>query len=153
MTFFRYILRIVILFYFVLPIAGCSNDVDYTPPASNNDIAITHYSFGKIIIDGKEYNGDVSISPEGRVSSWSFDYNSHFIEARDFRKLISNEIKILIIGIGYNSAASLSNEAIELIENFVSNGIEVKILSTSKAVKLFNASSKKGLLALFHLNC
>jgi len=153
MTVFRYIPQIIIFISFILNIAACSNDVDYEPPSSNTGIAITHYSFGKMVIDGKDYNNDISISLEGKVKGWSFDYDSHLIEARDFKKLISGKVKTLIIGIGYHSAASLSSEAIAYIEQIKSKGIEVKVLSTSKAVKLFNASAKKGMIAYFHLNC
>jgi len=150
---FHYIFKIIISIHLVMIITGCTNDVDYTPPLSNTDTAITHYSFGKMVIDGKNHDADVSILSEGKVGGWSFDYNTHIIESSDFQELISDDIRILIIGIGYNSAASLSTKALEFIEQIRSKGIEVKILSTSKAVKLFNSLPKKGLLACFHLNC
>ena len=114
--------------HLVLVVAACSNDVDYEPPASNSGMAITHYSFGKMVVDGKSFDGDISISPQGAIKNWSFDYNSHLIEARNFKDLISRDVKTLILGIGYNSAASLSSEAIEFIEKIKSKGIEVKIL-------------------------
>ncbi len=153
MKILRCFLKILMSLHLVLVIAACSNDVDYKPPVSSSEMAITHYSFGKMVIDGKNYDSDLSVSPQGAIKNWSFDYNSHLIEARNFKNLISGDVKTLILGIGYNSAASLSSDALAFIEKIKSKGIEVKILSTGKAVKLFNASAKKGLLAIFHLNC
>ncbi|MCP3871625.1 MAG: hypothetical protein GY699_00500 [Desulfobacteraceae bacterium] len=59
----------------------------------------------------------------------------------------------MIIGIGYNCAASLTNGTLEFLEQPKAKEIKLYILSTSEAVKLFNASSKKELLSFFHLNC
>jgi len=65
----------------------------------------------------------------------------------------SLKAKAIIVGTGYNGAASLNTEAKELVDQIRAKGIEVHIMPTSEAVKLFNKTSKKGLLACFHLNC
>ena len=140
-------------FCLCLVLAGCSGDVDYTPPAGSKEMAITHYSFGKIVVDGTEYTSDIVISPGRNISSWSFDTTSHMIEAGDIEKLVNRDVQTVIIGIGYNSAASFSTSALEFFDRLRAKGIEVFQLSTSKAVKRFNDSPKKGLLAFLHLNC
>ena len=132
---------------------ACSNNVDYTPPAGNTDIAITHYSFGKIVIDGETYTSDMVIASGEKVSSWSFDYESHYIDPHNIKPHITENAKEMIIGIGYNSAASMSSESLQFIKDLKAKGILVQILSTSEAVKLFNISDKTELLAFFHLNC
>ena len=149
----RYILQIIISIYLALSITGCSDNVEYTPPSNSTETAITHYSFGKMVIDGKDHNGDISISPDDKIRGWSFDYNSHIIDDWNFKKLIGSDVKTLIIGTGYNGAASLSTLATELIEQLKAKGIQVQVMTTSDAVRLFNKISKEGVLACFHLNC
>lgn len=154
MIFRRYTLQIILFFGITLSIAGCSNDVDFTPPAGSDETAITHYSFGKMVIDGQDHDSDLVIVPEGKVKYWGFDPDNNHIFSREFiEDLITDKVKTIIIGTGYNGAASLNAEAQELVEQIKSKGIQVHIMPTSEAVKLFNASSKRGLLACFHLNC
>jgi len=153
MTFLRCTLQIILCFCIILHIAACSNDIDYTPPAGSTERAITHYSFGKMIIDGHKHNTDLAILPDGKVCSWSFDYDSHEIVPGDFKALITDDVKTVIIGTGYNGLASLTPKAKELFDQIRAKGIQVQVMPTSDAVKLFNGSSKKGLLVCFHLNC
>lgn len=148
-----YTLRIILFFGLALNIVGCSNNVEYTPPEGSTEIAITYYTFGRMVIDGKDYNGDLAILPGGNIQDWSFNGVTHLISSNDFKSLITDEVEVLIIGTGYNGAASLTAEGKEEVEQIKARGIQVQVMPTSDAVKLFNASSKKGLLACFHLNC
>ncbi len=149
----RKILLIVSIVLGGVVLAACSNNVDFIPPPGSTEIAITHYSFGKMIIDGQSHNGDLAILPEGKLHGWSFDYDSHEIIPENFKALITDEVKIVIIGTGYNGAAFLAAKAKEFVELIRAKGIQIHIMPTRNAVKLFNSTSKKGLLACFHLNC
>ncbi len=153
MNFHPYTLFIVFFLGLGLNLMGCSNNVDYDPPAGSAETAVTHYSFGKMVIDGKVHNGDLTIMPGGKVNSWSFNYDSHEIVEKDFKDLVTDDVKVVIIGLGYNGAAFLTKKAKEWIDQLKARGILIHAMPTSKAVKLFNESSKKGLLACFHLNC
>lgn len=153
MTVLRYTLTVILYVGLIFNTTGCSNNVEYTPPKGSTDIAITYYAFGKMVIDGKEYNQDLAIFPGGKIGGWSFNYASHLITPNDFKALITDRVKTVIIGTGYSGAASLSAEGKKAIEEIRAKGIQIHVLSTGKAVKLFNASSKKGLLCCFHLNC
>ncbi|MCP3898510.1 MAG: hypothetical protein GY707_02115 [Desulfobacteraceae bacterium] len=153
MNFLLNTLKTILYVSLTINIIGCSNTVEYTPPDGSTEMAITHYAFGKMVVDKKEYTGDLAILPEGEIRAWSFDYGSHSIVPNDFRPLITDRVKTFIIGTGHDSAAYLSKEGKEAIEQLRAKGIKVHVLSTSDAVKLFNASSKQGLLACFHLTC
>lgn len=147
------LLKIFIVFFLVFcALAGCS-DVKYTPPEGSTEIAITHYSFGKMVIDKKEYTGDLAILPGGKITSFSFDYGSHSISPNDFKDLITDNVKVVIFGTGYEGLAYLSAKGKEMVEQMRAKGIKVEVMPSSDAVRLFNASSKKGLLVCFHLNC
>ena len=154
MIFRRYTLQIILGFGITLYIAGCSNNVDFTPPAGSTETAITHYSSGKMVIDGQDHNTDLTILPGGKVSYWGFDPDNNHIFSKEFiEDLITDKVKTIIIGTGYSGFASLNAEANKLVEQMRAKGIQVHVMPTGDAVKLFNASSKKGLLACFHLTC
>jgi hypothetical protein len=134
--------------------AACStSDVDYTPPPGSTETAITHYSFGKMVIDGKTYRSDVAILPGGKVSRWSFELSSHEIWAEHLRDFVSDRVGTIIIGTGFGGRAALTAPARDMIDKLKAEGVVVHIDLTSDAVQLYNASPKKGLLAFFHLNC
>ena len=44
--------RLLSLLPLALLLAACSHDVNYEPPAGNSETAITHYSFGQMVVDG-----------------------------------------------------------------------------------------------------
>ncbi len=153
MTSSRYFVRCILSFGFALIIIGCSKNVDYTPPANSTDMAITHYTFGKIIIDGDSFTDDLVILPDGKITSWSFDYTNHIINSKNLEPLINGEVKEIIIGTGHSGQATLAEETLKFLEGLGIKGIKAKELPTGKAVKLFNASEKKGLLVFLHLTC
>ncbi|MGB0683891.1 MAG: MTH938/NDUFAF3 family protein [Magnetovibrionaceae bacterium] len=114
-------------------------------------MAITHYSYDKITIDGEKFDMDLIISPSGDVSSWAFDRVTHRITPVDFQDLVTEEVKTIIIGTGYNGDGYLDAEAKALTKELQGKGVAVHILPTSKAVNLFNATPKQGLLTLLHI--
>jgi hypothetical protein len=154
MIFRRFLLQIIFCIGITLYMAGCSENVDFTPPAGSTETAITHYSFGKMVIDGREHDADLAILPGGKISYWGFDPSSNHIFSKELiKELITDKVKTIIIGTGHSGAASLNAEAREWVEQMRAKGIQVHVMATSDAVKLFNKTSKKGLLACFHLNC
>jgi hypothetical protein len=154
MSYMRYSVGLIICLSIAISSNACSSkDVDYTPPPGSTETAITHYSFGMMVIDGKTYESDLIIHPGGKVTRWSFELSTHEISVDDLKRYISDKVKILIIGKGYEGAAYLSSSTMEMIEKLKSKGVVVHALTSSEAVVLFNSSDKEGLLAFFHLNC
>ena len=154
MSYIRYPTAMVICLSIIILANACSsNDVDYTPPKGSTETAITHYSFGMMVIDGETYESDLIIHPGGEVTRWSFELSTHEILPDNLKKHISNQVKTIIIGKGYEGAAYLSPSAIEMIEKLKSSGVVVHALTSSEAVILYNSSAKEGVLAFFHLNC
>ncbi len=142
------ILLITLIFAF-----ACKNSVDYKPPAGSKETAITHYSFGKMTIDAKDYIGDLIVLPGGEVKNWDINLMSHFLRAEDMTPLITEEVKTIIIGTGNAGQVKLTDETQKLLEELKKKGVRIFVDKTSEAVKQFNASPKEGLLACFHLNC
>lgn len=111
---------------------------------------ITHYSFGKIIIDGKTYNSDVIIYPDRVDSSW-WRKEGHYLQIVDLKDVISAKPSDLIIGTGYYGAMEVPGEVIEFLK---SKGIEICIEKTARAVELYNEGAQKApTIAALHLTC
>jgi hypothetical protein len=138
-----------ILLFSVLVFASCSSETTFTPTAGSKGPAITSYSFGKMVIDGKIYTNELQILPSGIVKRWSPN-DPHYILPGDIEEIVQSNIKTLIIGNGANGEAAIPDETIKFIQ---ARSIKVHIMNTHEAVKLFNESSKEAMGAIFHLNC
>jgi hypothetical protein len=138
-----------ILIVWPILLIACASDVNYSPPESSKEMAITHYSFGKIIIDGKTFENDVAILPDKTIKRWRAKVR-HAIQLVDVKDLIDESSATLIIGIGANKRCDISNDIIDYAE---SKGVRLEVLDTYEAVRLFNTFPKEGLSACFHLNC
>jgi hypothetical protein len=111
---------------------------------------IDHYSFGKIIIDGKAYTRDLIIYPQRIDSSW-WRREGHLLQIEDLSEVIKEKPDILIIGTGYNGVMKVPEET---VANLRSKGIEVIIKKTTEVVEVFNNMKKdKKVIAVLHLTC
>lgn len=114
---------------------------------------ITHYSFGKIIIDNKTYTSDVIIYPSRVDSSW-WRTEGHYLQPVDLTDVVNAKPDILIIGTGYSGVMRAPGETLDFVK---SKGIEVHVSITSRAVEEFNRlqaeKSDKVIIAALHLTC
>jgi hypothetical protein len=111
---------------------------------------IEHYSFGRIIIDSKTYTSDVIIYP-GRVDSSWWRKEGHNLQIVDLTDVIKAKPDILVVGTGSSGAMRVPGDTISHLE---SEGIEVHVERTDKAVELFNKLQKdKKVIAALHLTC
>lgn len=111
---------------------------------------ITHYSFGKITVDGKTYTSDVIIYP-GRVDASWWRKESHYLQAADLTEVINAKPDILVIGTGYSGVMVVPEETARFVR---SKGIEIRVERTEKAVELYNNLQEgKVVIAALHLTC
>jgi len=111
---------------------------------------ISHYSFGRITIDGKTYSSDVIIHPDYVNPSW-WRKEGHILQKADLSDIINNDMSILIIGTGYNGAMRVPGTTIDCLNAMK---IEVHICVTSEAVKMYNRlTEKETAAAALHLTC
>ncbi len=111
---------------------------------------IDDYKFGRIVIDGKAYDNDVIIHPDGVEGGW-WRQSGHNLVPEDLAGVISRGPSLLIIGTGHNGRMNVSKET---IEHLTAHGIETKVGKTTEAVKLFNELSQKdNVAAALHLTC
>ena len=133
-------------------IVACSpsKEVNYTPPDGSTGPVINHFSFSKIVVDGREYSEmDIFVSSDGKVAPWQIG-QVHVVTPEDIDGLIGPATRVLIIGTGANGVTVVAAAALARAE---SRGVKVHVLDTAAAVKLFNETPKEGLAAAFHTGC
>jgi hypothetical protein len=112
---------------------------------------ISHYSFGRMVIDGGEYRSDVIIFPDGRIQGAWRRMKGHALCAGDIAELMASGPSMIIAGTGF---AGLMKPDKELPAECRKQGIEFVAAPTAKAVALFDsAPGPKGVAACFHLTC
>jgi hypothetical protein len=111
---------------------------------------IESYEFGKIVIDGREYTGDVVITEEGVIGNWRRE-EGHKLKIGDISEILDENPEVLIVGTGYSGYLKVLPETKEFIE---SHGLELRIDKTADACSLYNKISiDRKVIAALHLTC
>ena len=152
MTFGRHAFQIIIPICIALVLSACSpEDYNYEPPEGSTGKAITHFSYDKLVYGGEDHSYDMMILPNGDSSDWGFDRSNHVVAASDIQDQITAEVKMVIIGTGLHGEGALDEGAKTLLKGLEAKGVSSHVLATIDAAKLFNASSKEGLLTFIHV--
>ena len=108
-------------------------------------------TFGTISIDGKTYNSDVIIYPDGRVADSWRRASGHRLTLGDIQTLTAIEPEVIVAGTGVNGRMIPNPEVVAALAE---KGIEILAAPNEKAVKLYNNSLKTRKTAgCFHLTC
>lgn len=112
---------------------------------------ITDYHFGRIEVDGHDYNSDVIITPDGVHDGW-WRKEGHKLAVEDLTTIIDAKPQALIIGSGYYGRMRVPHATMSFLDD---KGIRVEILKTSQAVERFNELQQNcaRLVAALHLTC
>lgn len=108
------------------------------------------YSFGRIVVDGKEYTSDVIIYPDRVDGNW-WRKEGHRLQVVDIEKVIEEKPEIMIVGTGASGLMVVPKE----IENYITGkGIKLVVDTTKEACDAYNRLSKLGkTIAALHLTC
>jgi hypothetical protein len=108
-------------------------------------------SFGRLVIDGKNYTSDLIIYPDGHIEDHWRRQRGHRLSSDDIDKLIKSDPEIIIAGTG---AIGLMKPEKELIKLLHQKTIEFIFEPNKKAIKIYNRLfPKKRVGACFHLTC
>lgn len=111
---------------------------------------IEHYSFGRIVIDGKEYTKDLIIYPDKIRANW-WRKEGHKLHIEDIKEVLEYKPEILIVGTGYSGFMEVSKQVKEEIEK---RNIKLIVEKTKEACKIYNQLYKKHkVVAALHLTC
>lgn len=148
MNIHRVSMRLFLFIGFTLLIFSCSGDIGQLTSGTK----IAYPSEGVMTINGKDLRADLAILPDGKIQLWG-PWDNHSIGREELEEIITDQVKVLIIGTGYQDGAFLTAEGANYVDEIKQQGVTVHMLNTHEAVKLFNSSPREGLLACFHLNC
>ncbi len=114
-------------------------------------MAIEHYRYGTITIDGITYTDDVIVWPEGVDDSW-WRVNGHCLSQEDLEPILSKDPEAIVIGTGSSGAMDVPAEVRGFMEERCS---EVHIERTEPACALLNELMAAGRRAVagLHLTC
>ena len=113
---------------------------------------ITSYSFGRIVVDGREFRKDLIILPDGSIHHPWWRETGHRLSLADIGPVLEAAPEILVVGMG---SPGLMKPESGLVIQLADRGITVKAKSTRKAVLMYNALREGGedVAACFHLTC
>lgn len=125
------------------------------PSRWGEKVKLEYPSFGKILVDGREYEYDIVVYPSGKVERRKKEISkrkhgtSHRLDPEELREYLREDFDVLIVGTGMYGELSLLPESRKLVE-----GKEVVELPTGEAVRLFNElHGKRKVLGVFHVTC
>lgn len=111
---------------------------------------IDSYTFGKIVIDGKEYDDDVIILPQSVQAGW-WRVEGHEVTMFDLADIVEHSPKRLIIGTGASGNCRVMAEVFDYCKK---EKIELIVKPTPEAVVEYNGLEDKGAtVAALHLTC
>ena len=112
---------------------------------------IDSYQFGKIVIDGTEYNSDCIILGGSVQPNW-WRKQGHLLTPEDLKPVIAARPDVLVVGCGASGIMKVSEKVNQVLQE---HGIELFKANTSKAVERFNELAAQGenIAAALHLTC
>jgi len=112
---------------------------------------ISNYSFGHLEVDGKDYDSDLIIFPDGSVDCDWRRKEGHKLDRGDIAGLIDDSPELIIIGTGAYGCMIPSEKLLETLDQ---KGVEYMAEPSDLAMKLYNEyCPSKRVGACFHLTC
>ena len=108
-------------------------------------------SFGRIVVDGKEYSSDLIIYPDDRIEDHWWRQSGHRLSPGDIAKLIESNPDVIVAGTGVSGMMKPDNALETLLHQ---RGIRFIAESNQTAMNTYNGlAAKKRVGACFHLTC
>lgn len=112
---------------------------------------IDSYQFGKIVIDGKNYDSDLIILGDKVQSNW-WRNQGHSLAADDLKTILKAKPSVLVVGCGASGLMEIPNKTRQALKK---RKIQLEMHDSYKAVQKFNEFSSAGVnvAAAIHLTC
>jgi hypothetical protein len=107
------------------------------------------YSFGRILVDGKEHERDVIVLPGRVVGNW-WRRDGHSLALEDLREVEDELPEKLILGTGAHGQLRPPAAVLQELER---RGIDVEVLHTDDAVRRYGELDERRTAAALHLTC
>jgi len=112
---------------------------------------IEEYEFGRIVIQRKVYTSDVIVHKNGVEEGW-WRKEGHKVCMDDIKRILNLNPEVVVFGTGAYGRVKVDDDVIEYLKK---KGIDVYVLETEEAVKLFESMLKQGknVVLAAHLTC
>jgi hypothetical protein len=110
---------------------------------------IEAYSFGRVVVDGREETTDVIVLPGRVVRDWR-RRDGHGLAPEDLADVIDELPERLVLGTGADGRLRPDPVTLELLRR---RGVEVEALPTEEAVRRFAELNPAATAAALHLTC
>jgi hypothetical protein len=110
---------------------------------------IEGYRFGRVMVDGREETHDVVVLPQRVIRNW-WRREGHALVREDLDDVLDELPSRLIVGTG---ASGQMRPDPGTLEDLRRRGIEVHVVRTDEAVRLFSESDPVTTAAALHLTC
>ncbi|MEM2996988.1 MAG: MTH938/NDUFAF3 family protein [Candidatus Bathyarchaeia archaeon] len=112
---------------------------------------IESYRFGRIIVDGVEYDRDLIILP-GRIKRNWWRVEGHQLRLEDLTEILESDIEILVVGQGAYGMMKIGDDVTKALAE---RGIKLFADNTERACEIFNEFIRIGkkTAAALHLTC
>jgi hypothetical protein len=108
-------------------------------------------SFGSLVINGRSYNSDLIIYPDGRIEEPWYRSRGHRLSSQDITELIESAPEVIIAGTGMSGGVQPEKELEDLLSI---RGIQFIPAPNDEARRHYNTLVKeKRVGACFHLTC
>jgi hypothetical protein len=115
---------------------------------------ITHFSWGRLEVEGGRRFKDAKLFPGGaREWDWSETGTDHVpgIQPADVEELLEQGAKVIVLSKGIYECLQVCPETLEMLKQ---RGIDFRTLQSQQAVRLYNKLREKDLVGgLFHSTC
>lgn len=112
---------------------------------------IDSYQFGKIVIDGKNYENDLIICGEKVQPDW-WRKQGHSLAADDLKTILKAKPSVLVVGCGASGMMDVPDQTRQALKE---QDIQLEAFDSYKAAQKFNEFSEAGVnvAAALHLTC
>ncbi len=113
---------------------------------------VTTYAFGRMTVDGREYDQDLIIHRGRVIGSW-WRREGHCLFSADLDALWAAPPAVLVVGTGYYGRMRVPEET---RRTALAHGMEIQAAKTGDAVEIFNRLSGEAgadVAGAFHLTC
>jgi len=112
---------------------------------------IDSYRFGRIVVDGVEYNRDIIILPDGVEADW-WRLEGHQLAEQDLKKVLEAKPEVLVVGMGAEGRMKVLESTKQRLSE---EGITLIAQKTSEAIKTYNEllRAEKLVAAALHITC
>ena len=107
------------------------------------------YSFGRLMVDGREHTRDLIVLPKRVVSDW-WRRDGHSLVMEDLDEVLDELPVRLVVGVGVYGRLRPDDAVIAELER---RGVEVECLPTDAAVRRYGELDERRTAAALHLTC